>query len=71
MHAIGGGALYVENSTVISKSHLQIDGLTRLILIVLGTVNLQFHGPLIPISLRPILRIVAAYVIAAVRSLCS
>jgi len=71
MQAIGGGALYVEKSTVTSNSHLQIGGLTSIILIVLGTVNLQFQGPFIPICLRPILGIVAAYVIAAVRSLCS
>ena len=34
-------------------------------------VNLQFQGPLVPISLRPVLRIVAAYVVGTVWSLCS
>ena len=38
-------------------------GLTSIIWIVLGIVNLQFHGQFIPISLRPVLRTVAAYVI--------
>ena len=32
----------------------------------LGRVNLQFQGPLVPISLRPVLRIVAAYVMGIV-----
>ena len=39
---------------------LVIGGLTRVILIVLGTVNFQFPGALVPISLRPILGIMAA-----------
>ena len=37
-------------------------GLNSFILIVFSTVNLQFQGQFVPISLRPILRIVAAYV---------
>ena len=47
--------------TVIFK--LIISGLTSVILVVLGTVNLQFQGPFVPISLRPVLRVVEAYVI--------
>ena len=31
-------------------------------MIVLSTVNLQFQGQFVPLSLRPVLRIVAAYV---------
>ena len=55
--------------TVILK--LVIRGLTSIILIVLTTVNLQFQGQFIPISLRPVLGIVAAYVMATVWSSCS
>ena len=33
---------------------LVISGLTSVILVVLGAVNLQFQGPLVPFSLRPI-----------------
>ena len=40
-------------------------------MIVLGTVHLQFQGRFVPISLRPVLRIVAAYVTATVWSSCS
>ena len=45
---------------------LVIADLPSVIVIVLGTVNLQFRGPFVPISLRPILRIVAAYVVGIV-----
>ena len=55
--------------TIILK--LVIGGLTSIILIVLSTVNLQFHGWFVPTSLRPILRIVAASVMATVWSSCS
>ena len=48
--------------TVILK--LVIGGLTCVISIVLSTVNLQFQGRFVSISLRPILGIVAAYVMA-------
>ena len=50
---------------------LIIGRLTRIILIVQGTVNLQFQGRLVSISSRPILGIVAAYVTAAVWLPCS
>ena len=42
-----------RNSTVSSDSHLEIGhcGLTSIILIVLSTVNLQFQGWFVPISL--------------------
>ena len=55
--------------TVILK--LVIGGLTSLILLVLGTVNLQFQVRFVSISLRPFLAIVAAYVVATVWSSCS
>ena len=45
-----GGALYVENRTVTSNSHLQIGGLTSIILIALGTVSLQFQVHLFPFA---------------------
>ena len=50
---------------------LVIGGLIGNILIVLSTVNLQFQGQFVPISLRPALRIVAAYVMVTVWSSCS
>ena len=37
-------------------------GLSSVILVVLGAVNLQFQGQSVSSSLRPILRIMAAYV---------
>ena len=50
--------------------NLVISGLTSIILIVLSTVSLQFQGWFVSISLRPILGIVAAYVMATVWSSC-
>ena len=56
----GGRGLRAETAqsvlTVIFK--LVIGGLISIILIVLGTVNLQFQGPFVPICLRLILSIV-------------
>ena len=46
-------------------------GLISIIMIVSGTVNLEFQGQFIPISLRPILRMVEVYVMAVVWSPCS
>ena len=40
------GAVTRRNSTVIFK--LVISGLTSIILVVLGTVHLQFQGPFVP-----------------------
>ena len=59
----GQSALIVILKSVIS-------GLTSITVIILGTINLQFQGWFVPISLRPILGIVAAYVIATVWSSC-
>ena len=50
--------------TVILK--LVLSGLTSIILVVLGTVNLQFQGLFVSVSLRPILKIVADYVMAII-----
>ena len=47
------------------------DGLTSVISVVLGTVNLQFQGCLVSISLRPLLRIVAVYVMTTAWPSCS
>ena len=55
--------------TVILK--LAISGLTNIILIALGTVNLQFQGQLASISLRPFLEIVTAYVSLVIMQLTS
>ena len=60
--------IYVETAqsalTVIFK--LIIGGLVSLILVVLSTVNLQFQGLFVPISLWPVLRIVVAHVVGTV-----
>ena len=55
--------------TVIWK--LVIGGLTSVILVILGTVNLQFQGRFVLISLKLILGTVAAYVMAIVWSPCN
>ena len=58
------GGLHAETAqsslTVIFT--LVVSGLTSITLVVLGSVNLQFRGALVPISLRPILGTVAAEV---------
>jgi len=50
--------------SVIFKS--VIGGLTSITLVILGTVNLQFQGQFVFISLRPIIGIVAAYFMSVV-----
>ena len=50
---------------------LVISGLTSVILIVLSTVTPQFQGRFVRISLRPILGIVADYIMATVWYSCS
>ena len=65
LHAeVGQSAL-----TVIFK--LVIIVLTNVILVVLGTVNLQLQGQFVPISLRSALGIAAARILNAVCSPCS
>ena len=63
-----GRGLHAETAqsalTVVLKSVL--GGLTNVILIVLGTVNHHSQGQFVSISLRPILGVVAAYVVGAV-----
>ena len=59
----------MQNSTVISNSHLQlvVSGPPSNILVVLGQlVNLQFWGALVPISLQSILGIVEVQVLGTV-----
>ena len=51
--------------------NLVISVLINVNLVVLGTVNFQFQGLFPPISLRPILGIVAAYVMGIIWSSCS
>ena len=60
-----------QQSSLIVILKLVISGLTSIILIVLGTVNHQFQGLFVSISLRPILKIVAAHVTSTVWSSCS
>ena len=67
----GGGYVQKEQSALAVILKLVISGLTSVILIVLGTVSVQFQGPLVPISLRPVLRVVATHIRAMVRSSCS
>ena len=56
---VGGGGSSCRNSIWQSSSFkLVIGGLTSVILVALGTVNLQFQGPFVPICLRLILSIV-------------
>ena len=65
--------LHVERrpSALTVNFRLVIGRLTSVILIVLGTVNLQFQGRFASISLRPFLGTVAAYVTATVWLSCS
>ena len=70
---VGEGELHAETAwsslTVIFK--LVVSGLISIILIVSGTVNLQFQDPFVPISLRSVLRTVAVHVLGTVWSSCS
>ena len=68
-----GRELYAETAqsalTVILK--LIIGGLTNVILIALSAINLQFQTWFVPVSVRPVLGIVAASIMATVWSSCS
>ena len=67
-----GGYMQKHHSTFLTVIFkLVISVPTSIILVVLGTVNLQFQGPFLPISLRLILRLVAAVVLVTVWSSCS
>ena len=50
--------------TAPSSYNWSCSGLISVILIVSKAVIFQFQGQFIPVSLRPVLRIVAAYVMA-------
>ena len=64
------GVLHAETSlTVIFK--FVITSLSSSTSTVLGAVNLQLQGLFVPISLRPVLGIVAAHVLGTVWSSCS
>ena len=76
----GQELLSTEGGGYMQKQHRQLwqaswnwscGGLTSVILIVLGTVSLQFWGQFVSISLKQILGIVAAYVMPTVWSSCS
>ena len=69
----GGRGLHTETAQLALPITLKlvIEGLTSVILLVLGTVNLQFQGPFVPISLWSVLGIVAAFVVGAIWSSCS
>ena len=60
--------LLSRNSTVSLTLFLKlvISSLTCIILVVLGTVDLQFQGPFAPISSWPVLRVMAAHVWSSV-----
>lgn len=61
-----------EGATGSPNSRLEVvkGGLASIILIALSTVNRQFQGWLVPVSLKPFLGIVAAYITAAVWPSC-
>ena len=65
-----GGGLHAgtAKSSLTVVFSLVIGGLTSDMLVVLGTTSLQFHHPLVPISLWPVLGTVAAHVLGTVWS---
>ena len=69
----GGRGLHAETaqSALMVILKWSCGGLISIILIFLSTVNLQFQGHFFRIFLRPILGIVAVYVMATVWSSCS
>ena len=71
VEAGGGLCAEVAQSSLRVIFKLVISGLTSIILIVLGTVNLQFQRPFVHISVQAILKIVAAHVLGTVWSSCS
>ena len=68
-----GRGLHAETAQSALTVNLKsvISGLTSVILGVLGTVNHQFQALFVSISLRPVLGMVAAYVMATAWSSCS
>ena len=67
----GGGFIQKAQSALTVALKLVIGGLTIIILIVLSTVDLQFQVWFVSIPMRPVLRIMAVYVMATVWSSCS
>ena len=65
---VGGKELHAETiqSALSVFLKLVISGLTSIILIVFSTVNLQSYCQFVPISLSPVLRTVAAYVMTTI-----
>ena len=55
-------------STLAVIFKLVIGALISVILVVLGTVNLQFQSPFVPVSLQSVLGTVAAHVLRTVWS---
>ena len=53
--------MHKQQSAMTVNFKLVTRDLTSTILVVLGTVSLQFQGQFVSMSLRPVLRIVAAY----------
>ena len=68
---VGGQHAETAPSSLTVRFKLVISGLTSIILVVVGTVNLQFQGPFVPISLQSVFRIVAAQVLGTAWSSCS
>ena len=64
------GAACRNSTALMVIFKLVISSLMNIILTILGTVHFQFQGPFVPISLRPVLRIVAAHVLGTVWSSC-
>ena len=67
-----GRGLYVgtAQSALTVFLELVVSGLIRIILIVFSTDSLQFQGWFVPVSLVPVLRFMAANVMARVWSSC-
>ena len=68
---MGGPYAETAQSSLSVILNLVNGGLTDVILIVLGIGNLEFQGPIVSISLRPVLRTVAADVMSRFWSSCS
>ena len=66
-----GRGLHAETAQSARNWNWSCGGLTSIILIALSIANRQFQGRFVPISLRPALGMVAAYVMATVWSSCS
>ena len=54
---IGVDYMQKQQSSMTVSIKLVISGLTSVILIVLGTINLQFQGPFVPISLGSVFKL--------------